>query len=335
MKTPIKYGIVGVGGWGTHRRKKLRHAGAFQIVGGVDVRPEAFVEADREEGERIRRFESVEELVADPEIDAVFVCTPAHLHCSQAMLAAQAGKAIFTEKPLGHNLEECRQLVNFCEANNVPHGHGFSLRFSDYSQYVKKMLDEGKLGRVISVSVASMSTAGLVFPPDNWRFRPLENPGGPIFQCGIHKLDLLRFLFGEGKWHAGYVTRTVTKNGTDDGYILLGTFGGIPTTFHSHYVASYRHTLEIYGTHGGLFASEYPMSLKYKATDFAGVPEPTLDIIDLVPELDAETDALRDFAAAIREHRQPIMNGRDGLSAVELIFDAVRISSEITSPVAP
>ena len=326
---PIRYGIIGVGGFGAQRRERLRKAGAFEIVGGVDLRQESFVAAEVEEGRRIKRYASVEELVVDPSIDAVFMATPAILHVPQAMLAARAGKAVFCEKPLGPRREACLELVEYCENHGIPHGHGFSARFFPIWQHVKAIMNAGALGQIVSISAASMHTGGLKFDADNWRFKASDNPGGPLFQCGIHKIDLLRFLFGEGRWIAGVVNRTITAAPTDDAYVLLGEFGGIPTTLHSHYVASYRHAMEIYGTTGNLFITEYPDRLEHKITNLATDSESVRDITAEIPQTDAEGDSLRDYARAVRERRQPAMSGREGLNSLELIFQAAEIAVEI------
>jgi predicted dehydrogenase len=327
---PIRYGIVGVGGFGAQRRDRLRKCGAYEIVGGVDLREEAFVAAEKEEGRPLKRYASVEALVADPAIEAVFIATPANLHVQQAMIAAKAGKAVFCEKPLGHDRSECLSLVEYCETNNIPHGHGFSARFFPMWQEVKRIVDSGTLGRIVSVSAACMHTGGLAFSGNNWRFKAGENPGGPLFQCGIHKLDTLRFLFGNGCWLAGIVNKTVTPSPTDDAYVLLGEFGGIATTFHSHYVASYRHAMEIYGTKGDLFITEFPDKLEHKITDLTSGFEPVHDITLKIPPTDAEGDSLRDFAHAVRERRQPAMSGLEGFKSLELVFQASEIAQEIT-----
>ncbi len=329
MSSPVKYGIVGVGGFGARRRERLRASGAFEIVGGVDVRAEALTEAQAEEGRALVRYDSVEALAADPRIEAVFISTPAALHVPQAMLVARAGKAVFCEKPLGPNRRACQELVEYCEQHRIPHGHGFAARFSPLWQQVKRMLDAGVLGRIVSVSAATMHTGGLAFKPDNWRFQAEDNPGGPLFQCGIHKIDTLRMLLGEGRWHAGMVNRTITASPTDDAYILLGTFGGIPTTLHSHYVACYRHAMEIYGTRGDLFITEFPDKLEHKITDLTSGYEPVHDLTAQIPPSDAELDSLRDFAAAVRERRQPRMSGREGLASLELVFQACEVACAV------
>jgi predicted dehydrogenase len=326
--TPVAYGIVGVGGFGAKRRDRLRASGAFEIIGGVDVRNEAITQAEAEESRPLKRYASVESMAADPRIEAVFISTPAALHVPQAMIAARAGKAVFCEKPLGPNRQACRELVEFCEQQHIPHGHGFSARFSPLWQQVKRMIDDGVLGQIVSVSAATMHTGGLALKGDNWRFKADDNPGGPLFQCGIHKIDTLRMLFGEGRWHSGMVNRTITASPTDDAYILLGTFGGVPTTFHSHYVACYRHAMEIYGTRGDLYITEFPEKLEHKITDLTSGFEPVHDLTSRIPPSDAELDSLRDFAAAVRERRQPRMSGREGLASLELVFQAAEISDE-------
>lgn len=331
ITTPVRYGIVGVGGFGEKRRQTLRKAGCYQLIAGVDPRDEVFQLAETEEGHAFKRYKSVEALVEDPEVEVVFVSTPANLHVAQAFLAARAGKAVFIEKPLGHDIAACRELVDYCEKENIPHGHGFSARYFPLWQEVKRIIDSGKLGQIVSISAATMHTGGLYFGPDNWRFRVGENPGGPLFQCGIHKIDTLRFLLGEGRWLSGVVNRRITATPTDDAYVLLGNFGGVPVTFHSHYVASYRHAMEIYGTKGDLFITEAPEKLEHKVTDLTSGFEPVTDITSTIPQCEAEADSLRDFASAVRERRQPEMNGREGLKSLELVFEAVEISRELGS----
>ena len=328
---PIRYAIAGAGGYGSCRRAAIRASGEFKIIGALDPNDDAIASTAQQEGTPVRRYLSMEELCADPLVEAVFISTPAHLHVALAWQAARAGKAVFIEKPLGHDLEECRKLVEYCEVNRIPHGHGFTVPSLPLWVEVKRILESGLLGTIVSVSVASMSTGGFVYPPDNWRFFKSKNPGGQLFQCGIHKIDLVRRLFGDGKWLAGYVRQDMTPAETDDGYVLLGEFGGVPVTLHSHYVASYRHAMEIYGTDGDLFVSECADKLEYKKTDLAGGFEPVHDWTEKIPVGDEESGAadMRDFADAVRERRQPVISGRDGLKALELIFDAIRIAKPI------
>jgi len=325
----IRYAMIGVGGYGAKRRASLRKAGCFEMVGGIDLSPSIVAEAEAQEEKPLVAYLSIEALVNDPQVEAVFVCTPAHLHVAQATLAARAGKAIFTEKPLGHDLSDCTALVEYCEEHGIPHGHGFTLRYEPHYQYIKSLLDEGKFGRVVGVSIATMSTLGLIYPPDNWRFHPGENPGGPLYQCGIHKLDLLHFLFGRGEWTAGLAHADITPTQTEDSIVLLGQFAGIPVTFQSHYVASYRHAMEIYGTHATLLVSEHPMRLELKETCWKSGPEPLCNIIDCVPATDATSESLCDFAEAVRERRQPEMNGRHGLWAIESLYEALAVCRPI------
>ena len=330
-ESKVRYAMAGLGGFGAKRRETLRQSGSLTLIGGVDVREASFVQAEEEERGDIKRYASIEEMASDPEVEAVVISTPAALHVPMAMVAARAGKAVFCEKPLGPDLDACRKLVAYCEENHIPHGHGFSSRYHPPCQEIKRYLDQGILGRIVSVSMASMHTGGLAFERDNWRFEAGENPGGPLFQCGIHKIDLARYLFGEGRWISGAVQRAVTSSPTDDAYVLLGVFGGIPLTLHSHYVACYHHTMEIFGTQGNLLLNEFPTRLAYKKTDLHSGFEPVHDLTDSIPQTDAELESLRDFAHAVRERRQPRMSGREGLRSLELVFEASHIAHELTA----
>ena len=118
-------------------------------------------------------------------------------------------------------------MVDYCEANHIAHGHGFSSPLKPRGVEIKRLVDAGILGQIVSVAVAGMSTGGFFFPPENWRFNKDKNHGGQLYQCGIHKLDMIRRLFGEGTWQAGYVRRDITTAETDDGYVLLGDFGSV------------------------------------------------------------------------------------------------------------
>jgi len=187
------------------------------------------------------------------------------------------------------------------------------------------MLEQKALGRIVSITVTCQHTGGLAFNHDNWRFQKETNPGGPLFQCGIHKIDILLYLFGKGHWKSGYVQRQITETQTEDSYVLLGDFDNIQTTFHSSYVSCYRQAMEIYGTEGNLVIEEHPDRLIHKETNLNARREPTINLTGCIPKSDAEKNSLIDFSRAVREQRQPLVNGRNGLEALEIVFEAVKI----------
>ena len=320
----VRCAVVGLGGFGAARRRMLRESGAFELAGGVELVDETFDRAAAEEGGHFRRYATVSEAAAD--VEAVFICTPAHLHCDQAMEAASLGRAVFVEKPLSHDLEAARELVEYCEERHIPHGHGFTMRHSASSLLLRELIEKGICGRIASVSATSMHSGGFAYPDENWRFLPGRNPGGPLFQCGIHKIDLLRSLFGEGEWSGALASSDLSESQTEDSYALLGRFGGISCTLHCHYVTAYSHGLSVFGTGGNLYVSDFPTKVLWqKRSPNQGV-EKIEDLGSMLPLTDGETVALREFATAVREHRQPQPNGRDGLAALELVFSAVALA---------
>lgn len=323
----MRCAVVGLGGFGAERRRTLRESGAFEMVGGVELVDAVFERAAQEEGGGFRRYATVSEAAGD--VEAVFICTPAHLHIEQAWDVVREGRAVFVEKPLAHDLEEARRLVEYCEENKIAHGHGFTLRDLPHWQFVRKLVRDGFCGRVVSASATSMHSGGLAHAMDNWRFVPGRNPGGPLFQCGIHKIDLLRWIFGEGSWLAARGRSDLTLSETEDSFVLLGEFGGVPCTLHCHYVTGYHHGLCIYGTEGNLYLTDYPVSLQWqKRSPTSGVETP-VDLTVPSPGKSAVSESLREFARAVREHRQPIPNGRDGLVALELVVAAVGLAEGV------
>lgn len=327
-RSRVRCAVIGVGGYGATRRRLVRESGAFELVGGVEVSDAAFAVALEEEGSGFQRFASVE--AACDAVEAVFVCTPAHLHFAHAMTAARRGCAIFVEKPLAHEIRLARELVTYCEQAAIPHGHGFTLRNAPVMREFKRLLDEGRCGNVVSVSATSMHSGGFAHSEDNWRFSPEWNPGGPLFQCGIHKIDLLRWIFGEGSWVGAVSRSNLTASETEDSYVLLGEFGDVPCTLHCHYVTAYHHGITVFGTEGNLYLTDYPTSLLWqKRSPTSGVETAVEIAVPLVDESEPD-EALCEFAAAIREERQPQPNGRDGLEALELVIAASNLAEEST-----
>src|SRR5437868_2675747 len=144
MTSLIRAGFIGSGGYGAQRRRFVRETGRFQIVAGVDVSDEAAARALAEESGAFCVEKSAEALVGRDDVDVVFICTPPHLHLEQGLLAAGAGKHVFIEKPLGHDLNDARKLVEECGRRGLMLGLGFSTRLQAGARLCKEYIDAGK-----------------------------------------------------------------------------------------------------------------------------------------------------------------------------------------------
>ena len=147
---PLRFGIVGCGGIAdTHGEAltRLKAEGLAEIVAATDAIPERAQKFTSKYGGEA--FESLEALLARPEIDAVTLCTPSGLHRPMAVLAARAGKHILSEKPLDVWIDAADQAIAAAEAAGVVYGGIFQERFSPAARKVKKAIDAGAFGEIV------------------------------------------------------------------------------------------------------------------------------------------------------------------------------------------
>jgi predicted dehydrogenase len=146
-----------------------------------------------------KTYHSSEELVADPDIDAVYIATPPSSHKPLSLLVARAGKHVYIEKPMAMRFEECREIVDACEQMGVRLFVAFYRRAMPRFLKVKEWIDSGAIGEVRNVRAvqhqppAAEDLSRATLP---WRLRPEIAGGGKFLDMGIHELDLFDFLFG-------------------------------------------------------------------------------------------------------------------------------------------
>ncbi|MFB0636138.1 Gfo/Idh/MocA family protein [Bacillus rugosus] len=138
------------------------------------------------------------ELIADPEVDAVSIVTPNHLHAEISIAAAKAGKHILCEKPLARTSQEARLMLEAVEEAGVHHMVAFNFRKTPAVYLAKKFIDEGRIGKVLSFQ-GTYFQEDLVNPsvPLSWRFYKESAGSGILGDIGAHTIDMARFLVGE------------------------------------------------------------------------------------------------------------------------------------------
>lgn len=146
-----------------------------------------------------------EEILRNPEIDAVIISLPTHLHLESAKKSAEAKKHIFLEKPIARNVKEAREIVSAARRNSVKLMIGYPLRFNTAFKKVKKKIENGLLGDV-ELAHATYVGAGPFFhraegttpvPVPEWWFNKKLTGGGALMDVGCHLINLLRWYFGE------------------------------------------------------------------------------------------------------------------------------------------
>ena len=146
----IRWGVIGCGGIADLRTiPGMLLAENAVCVAVMDTNPES-AERVKKKYNIARAYTQINELLAQPDIDAVYIATPVFCHKEQVILAADAGKHILLEKPMGVTVEEAREMADYCLAKGVKLAVGFMMRFHDAHQNIKAELARGTIGEVVS-----------------------------------------------------------------------------------------------------------------------------------------------------------------------------------------
>lgn len=155
----------------------------------------AFASRDRARADAYRRrfrgfaaFGSYEDAAADPDVDAIIVCTPHHLHAPNVRLAAEHGKAVLVEKPIARTVAEADAILEIARAAGIVLMVGENAHFMPAFAAARGEIQAGAIGTVRQLVV---SARGFRRPRD-WRTRRAEMGGGPLVDGGIHYIRLLR-----------------------------------------------------------------------------------------------------------------------------------------------
>lgn len=194
-KQNIGVGVAGTGFIGPAHVEGLRRNG-FNILGLVG-RTRGKAQEKASELGISRAYDSLEAMLADPEIDVVHLATPNYLHYPHAKAVLLAGKHVICEKPLSINTSESAELVKLAAEKKLVNAVNFNIRMYPLAQQARSMIQNGELGDVF-VMQGSYLQDWLLFPTDwNWRLEP--NVGGSlraVGDIGSHWLDLLTFITG-------------------------------------------------------------------------------------------------------------------------------------------
>lgn len=202
-------------------------------------------------------YDEAAALIADPEVDAVYVATPPDAHAPNVLAAARAGKPVYVEKPMGRDHGECLEMIAACRAAGAPLFTAYYRRRLPRFLKVKEILDQGGIGRVRTVSV----TLCHVLKPDflrrespPWRVIPEIAGGGLFVDLASHTLDLLDFLLGPISGVRGLAANLSGIHRVEDAVAAAFTFrsGAVGAGSWNMAAATREDRVEIQGTHGKL-----------------------------------------------------------------------------------
>ncbi|MEC7489530.1 MAG: Gfo/Idh/MocA family oxidoreductase [Pseudomonadota bacterium] len=189
----INLAIVGMGRWGQTLVNSV--SGVSNKVGFVAGTTRTLSKVGDYAAENdIRLHASYEDVLADSEVDAVVLASPHSVHFEQIMVAAEAGKHVFCEKPFCLNAANARTALNTLLAKGLKVAIGHNRRFSPNAIMLKEKIDSGELGNMIQIE--GNFSANMAGYDGEWRANRVESPAGGMTSLGIHVVDMYVNLFG-------------------------------------------------------------------------------------------------------------------------------------------
>ncbi len=189
-KNSVGVAFIGAGRMGLSHARTLGGISSARVI----VVADPFLEA-AERGKALcgaeRAMSDIEAAINLPEVEAVMIVTPTDTHAPLIQMAAKAGKAIWSEKPIALTLEDTQKTVDVIKQAGVACQIGFQRRFDPGYMQAKKLIDEGKLGKLESFRALGRDT---YLPANPASLRP---SGGTFLDMTVHDFDLARFLIGE------------------------------------------------------------------------------------------------------------------------------------------
>ena len=253
----IKWGVIGCGGIADRRTLPgMMLADNVELVAVMDANKD-FAENAKAKYNAQYAFDNIEDLLALPEIEAVYIASPVAFHAQQTEAAAKAGKHILLEKPMTLSSKDSQELADICKKYNVKIGVGLMMRFHTYHQMMKKLIEDGKLGEI--VSMRAQLTCWYPDMPNNWRQQKATSGGGSLMDMGIHCIDLLQYISGLKSTEIASMSGTqIFDYEVEDGGGIIarmenGAIAYVDANFNMPDDAAVC-KLEIYGTEGSIFA---------------------------------------------------------------------------------
>jgi len=197
-----------------HVRGYAAHADRARIVACFDTDRAKAEERAGPLGAKVAS--SYRELLEDPNVDAVELCTPPHLHTEQVLAAAAAGKHILCQKPLARTLEECDRMIQACRDANVVFYYGEIYRTMDVGLAARAAVLAGEIGEMVGIQATYAHWQGGAYLGTAWRYDPKISGGGQLLDGGIHHIDLMRVVGGEVAAVSCFTRRVRPELGGED-----------------------------------------------------------------------------------------------------------------------
>jgi predicted dehydrogenase len=330
----VGFGIIGCGMIANFHAKAIGDIRGAKLAACFDMVAPA---ADRLAGETgCQAYHDLDQMLADPEVDVVTICTPSGAHLEPALAAARAGKHVIVEKPLEVTLRRCDRIIAECEKNQVVLSTIFPSRFHESCQLLKKAVDQDRFGRLtMGDAYVKWYRTQAYYDSGAWRGTWELDGGGALMNQAIHSVDLLIWLMGPVRQISAHVATlahqriAVEDVATATLQFENGALGTIEATTAAY--PGYLKRIELHGAEGSAILEEEDL----KAWDFANKKSGDAAILRRMAGRTqtgggaadpaaighhGHTAQFKDVLAAIKKGTRPLVDGPEGRRSVEVIL---------------
>lgn len=327
MDKKLRIGIIGAGRIGKlHANNLVNRVPHAEVAAVSDV----YLKGAQELAESLgitKVYEDYRKILEDPEIDAVFICSSTDTHSPISLEAARAGKHIFCEKPIDHDLDKIKAVLVEVEKAKVKYQVGFNRRFDRNFKHVQEVVASGQIGEVHIVKVTSRDPEA---PPIEY----VKSSGGIFVDMTIHDFDMVRFLSGSEVEEVStiggcLINPAIAEAGDVDTCIITlkfanGAIGVIDNSRQAVY--GYDQRIEVFGSKGQIMAdNETPNNTTLYTSQGVQKEKPLFFFLERYNEAFIQEET--EFVAACLNDRPTAVGAFDGLQPV-LIAIAAKESYE-------
>lgn len=326
----LRWGVVGCGGIAKKQTiPGILRAYNAECVAVMDRNVEN-LNAVQEEFNISKGYTQMEKLLCRDDIDAVYIATPVFCHLEQVKAAADAGKHILLEKPMGITVTEAEEMQDYCNSKGVYLGVGFMMRFHDAHQKIKRLIESEAIGEIVS-AYAKFNGWSTPETETLWRQERKKGGGGAMMDMGIHCIDILQYITGlrAQSVTAVYGNQIFSYVDVEDAATAVmtmenGAFFTVEANFNIPYEIG-GCKFEIYGTKGcvlaeGTLGQDETGTVRWRTI---GQPEQSLEYISD----NMYTKEVEAFSCAVMEQRVLPVTAEDGILSQKIV-EAVYESQE-------
>ncbi|MBC5766404.1 Gfo/Idh/MocA family protein [Ramlibacter albus] len=334
----IRAAIVGLGTWGQNLVRSVPAASPhIQFTAAATRTPEKAREFAQSRG--LRMLSGYEAALADPDIDAVVLATPHSMHTEQIVAAAKAGKHVFSEKPLGLDAQSAERAAKACADAGVTLGVGYNWRYQPALREIRRLIDDGTLGRVMHIEGNFCGPSAYRFPKGHWRHERSESPGGGMTGRGVHVIDAMLYLAGHVQQVTAQSLRLAQDFGMDDTTSMLLKFDSGATGYLGTIVATAETwRMQVFGSNGWAEVGDvdhlHTWDLKTCFIDRDNIAAKQRPVVQTFEKTSTEAAELEDFARHAAARKPMVLPGGDAVHNVALL-QAILSSIDTGAPTCP